>query len=60
MSDQQRVRIELTSEQKQQIKRLSGRDCETIELTVDELEERVAPSLLTSCASGGHIPNPTL
>jgi hypothetical protein len=56
MSNQRRIRIELTSAQKEQIKQASGRDCETMELTVNELEQRVAPSLFTSCASGVHYP----
>ena len=45
MSNQRRIRIELTSAQKEQIKQASGRDCDTMELTVNELEQRVAPSL---------------
>lgn len=37
------VRIELTPEQKQLVKRETGKDAEAVELTVDELEERIAP-----------------
>ncbi len=37
------VRIDLTNAQKQVIKKETGKDAEAIELTVSELEERVAP-----------------
>ena len=37
------VRIELTQEQRAQVKRATGRDGEAVELTVQELEERIAP-----------------
>lgn len=37
------VRIELTPEQKQLVKRETGKDADAVELTVDELEERIAP-----------------
>ena len=37
------VRIDLTKEQKQQVKKETGKQVEAIELTVSELEERVAP-----------------
>jgi hypothetical protein len=60
MSQQQRIRIELTSAQKEQIKQASGQDCDTMELTVDELENRIAPSLFTSCNTGTHFPNANL
>ena len=39
----QRIRIELTAEQKKQIKESSGEDVEAIELTAQELEDRIAP-----------------
>jgi uncharacterized small protein (DUF1192 family) len=38
------IRIELTPEQKKQIKDASGEDVSTLEFSVDELEERVAPA----------------
>jgi hypothetical protein len=38
------VRIQLTSEQAKNIKELIGRDAETIELSVQELEQRIVPS----------------
>jgi len=44
MSDKNdRIRIELTEEQRKQIKDAGGKDVAAIELTVQELEARVAP-----------------
>jgi hypothetical protein len=37
------VRIELTSEQKDQVKEITKRHADAIELTVEELEQRIAP-----------------
>lgn len=37
------IRIELTEEQKKQIFEACGKDASAIELTVEELEERVSP-----------------
>ena len=37
------VRINLTEEQRAQIRSQTGKDAEAVELTVDELEERIAP-----------------
>jgi uncharacterized small protein (DUF1192 family) len=37
------VRIELTEEQKKQIQAATGKDASAIELSVEELEERVSP-----------------
>ena len=39
------VRIELTPEQKQLIKQEVGKEGEAVELTVKELEERIAPRI---------------
>jgi uncharacterized small protein (DUF1192 family) len=36
-------RIELTPEQKTQIRNATGKDAEAVELSVEELEERIAP-----------------
>ena len=44
-SDKEIVRIELTAEQKQLIKKETGKDAEAVELTAHELEERIAPRL---------------
>ena len=44
MSDQKPVRLELTEEQKTQVKAATGKDVRAIELNVDELEQRIAPT----------------
>ena len=36
-------RIELTPEQKAKVRNATGRDAEAVELSVEELEERIAP-----------------
>lgn len=38
------VRIELTDEQRQQLKNATGKEAEALELSPEELEERIAPS----------------
>ena len=43
MEKQPSIRIELTPEQKKQIKDASGEECSFFEFTLQELEERVAP-----------------
>ena len=45
MSNKQTVRIELTPEQKKQVKEVTGEDVTSFELQIQELEERVAPRL---------------
>jgi len=40
------VRIDLTPEQKQQVKKETGKDADAVELTVHELEERIAPKMM--------------
>jgi hypothetical protein len=42
-SKPERIRVELTTEQKQQIKDASGQDVSVIEFTMQELEDRIAP-----------------
>ena len=39
------VRIDLTPEQKQLVKHEIGKEAEAVELTVNELEERIAPKI---------------
>jgi len=39
------IRIELTDEQKQQIKRVSGEVVSALEFSREELEQRIAPML---------------
>ena len=36
-------RIELTPEQKAKVRAATGKDAEAVELSVEELEERIAP-----------------
>lgn len=43
--EKEKIRIQLTEEQKDYLRRTTGRDGEAIELTVMELEERIAPRL---------------
>ena len=37
------IRIELTPEQKAQVRQATGKDADAVELSVEELEERIAP-----------------
>jgi uncharacterized small protein (DUF1192 family) len=37
------VRIDLTSEQKEQVRQATGKDAQAVEFSVQELEERIAP-----------------
>jgi uncharacterized small protein (DUF1192 family) len=36
-------RITLTPEQKEQVRNATGRDADVVELSIEELEERIAP-----------------
>ena len=42
------IRIELTSDQKQVVKAATNRDADAIQLTVQELEQRIAPKLASN------------
>ena len=53
MSDQKHVRLELTEEQKAQVKAATGKDALAIELNAQELEERIAP-FTPLVKPGGH------
>jgi len=44
MSDQKHIRLELTEEQKAQVKAATGKDARALELDAEELEERIAPT----------------
>jgi hypothetical protein len=44
--DKERVRIALTKEQKEQVVRETGKEGDVLELTVKELEERIAPKYI--------------
>jgi hypothetical protein len=43
MDKTDRIRIELTDDQRKQIKEVSGKDAKVLEFTAHELEERIAP-----------------
>jgi len=53
LNAKEQVRIHLTAEQQAMIKAATGKNAEALELSVTELEERIAPS---GCASGSHFP----
>jgi len=38
-----RVRIKLTSEQREQVRKATGKNADALELSAQELEERIAP-----------------
>jgi hypothetical protein len=40
-------RIELTPEQKAKVRNATGKDADAVELSVEELEERIAPTKVT-------------
>lgn len=48
---QSRIRIELTDEQKEHIKQTSGKTVSALEFSVEELEERIAPSITFNYSS---------
>jgi uncharacterized small protein (DUF1192 family) len=43
MATTSNFRMTLTPEQKEEIRKVTGKDAEVIELSVEELEERIAP-----------------
>jgi uncharacterized small protein (DUF1192 family) len=43
-SPKDQFRIELTPEQKAQVREATGKEAEAVELSVEELEERIAPA----------------
>ena len=45
MDTTQNFRLTLTPEQREQIRKATGKDAEVIELSVEELEERIAPAV---------------
>jgi uncharacterized small protein (DUF1192 family) len=42
-SSKGQIRIELTPEQKAKVRAVTGKDADAVELSVEELEERIAP-----------------
>jgi hypothetical protein len=49
----EQFRIHLTPDQKDQVRNATGKDAEAVELSVEELEERIAPSKLGGIKKGG-------
>ena len=45
-NSKEQFRIQLTPEQKTQVRNATGKDAEAVELSVEELEERIAPATL--------------
>ena len=43
-SPKEPVRISLTEEQKAEVRRQTGKDAEAVEFSVEELEDRIAPT----------------
>jgi len=46
MSGKDNFRLPLTHEQKEMVRKATGKDAEAVELTVEELEDRIAPGKL--------------
>ncbi len=46
MAESGNIRMTLTPEQREQVRKATGKDAEAIELSVEELEERIAPRKL--------------
>lgn len=46
MADQKHIKIELTPEQKAELEKNTGKEVEAIELSVEELEQRIAPRVM--------------
>jgi uncharacterized small protein (DUF1192 family) len=46
-SSKGQIRIELTPDQKAKVRAATGKDAEAVELSVEELEERIAPGKTT-------------
>jgi uncharacterized small protein (DUF1192 family) len=44
MDSSKNIRIELTPEQKAKVLNATGKEAEAVELSVEELEERIAPA----------------
>jgi hypothetical protein len=45
MDTSSNFRLTLTPEQKEQIRKATGKEAEVLELSVEELEERIAPMI---------------
>ena len=51
-SSQGKFRLELTPEQKAKIREATGKEAEVVELSLEELEERIAPSVRMNMGPG--------
>jgi uncharacterized small protein (DUF1192 family) len=47
MAGKDNFRIKLTPEQKEMVRKATGKNAEALELSVEELEERIAPLALS-------------
>jgi hypothetical protein len=57
-NESSQVRITLTPEQRAMVKNATGKDAESLELSVQELEERIAPAKIMggkSSPAGGRV-----
>ena len=43
MTDSGSFRLTLTPEQKEQVRKATGKDAQVVELSIEELEERISP-----------------
>ncbi|HEY8256210.1 MAG TPA: hypothetical protein VIG08_00990 [Gemmatimonadales bacterium] len=48
------IRIELTAAQKEQVRKATGKNAEAVELSVEELEDRIAPTIVGHALPGKH------
>jgi hypothetical protein len=48
--------LRLTPEQQEQVRQATGKMGDTLELSIEELEQRIAPSLPRPHTSGFHTP----
>lgn len=46
MSNKDNIRLPLTPEQKEMVRKATGKEAEAVDLTVEELEDRIAPAKL--------------
>jgi len=53
-NDTPRIRIELTDDQRKQIKETAGREISALEFGVEELEQRIAPLTVRKAGSDGY------
>jgi uncharacterized small protein (DUF1192 family) len=54
MTTRPNIRITLTPEQKEEVRKATGKEANAVELSVEELEERIAPLTLNPKRKGGN------